>query len=38
MAYEVATFRELRERLRCKEIRVAGAARWRNPDEDLHKP
>ena len=35
MAYEVATFRELRERLRCKEIWVSGADRWRNPDEDL---
>ena len=35
MAYEVATFRELRERLRCKEIWVVGADRWRNPDEDL---
>jgi hypothetical protein len=35
MAYEVATFRELRERLRCKEIRVVGADRQRNPDEDL---
>ena len=35
MAYEVATFQELRERLRCKEIWVVGADRWRNPDEDL---
>ena len=35
MAYEVCTFRELRERLRCKEIWVVGAERWRNPDEDL---
>ena len=35
MTYEVCTFRELRERLRCKEIWVVGAERWRNPDEDL---
>lgn len=34
-AYEVATFQALREALRCKEIWVAGAQRWRNPDEDL---
>ncbi len=27
--------RELRERLRCKEIWVVGADRYRNPDEDL---
>ena len=35
MAHEAATFRELRERPRCKEIWVAGAGRWRSPDEDL---
>src|SRR5208282_2797537 len=35
MAYEVATFRALREMLRCKEIWVVGAGRYRNPDEDL---
>jgi hypothetical protein len=35
MAHEAATFRELRERLRCKEIWVVGADRWRSPDEDL---
>jgi hypothetical protein len=35
MTYEVCTFRELRDRLRCKEIWVVGADRWRNPDEDL---
>ena len=29
------TFQALRERLRCKEIWVVGADRWRNPDEDL---
>ncbi|WP_327634727.1 Tn3 family transposase [Kribbella sp. NBC_00482] len=33
--YEVCTFQALRERLRCKEIWVVGADRWRNPDEDL---
>ncbi|MFI7114817.1 Tn3 family transposase [Nonomuraea sp. NPDC050227] len=35
MVYEVATFQALRDQLRCKEIWVAGAGRWRNPDEDL---
>ena len=35
MVYEVATFQALRDALRCKEIWVAGADRWRNPDEDL---
>jgi TnpA family transposase len=34
-AYEIAVFEALRERLRCKEIWVHGADRWRNPDEDL---
>ena len=33
-AYEVATFQALRDALRCKEIWVPGADRWRNPDED----
>ena len=33
--YEVCLFRTLRERLRCKEIWVEGADRWRNPEEDL---
>ena len=28
-------FQALREQLRCKEIWVVGADRWRNPDEDL---
>ena len=37
VGYEVATFRALREMLRCKEIWVAGAGRYRNPDEDLPK-
>jgi hypothetical protein len=35
MAHEVATFREVREWLRCKQIRVGGAGWWRSPDEDL---
>jgi TnpA family transposase len=35
MAFEVATFQALREALRCKEIWVIGADRWRNPDADL---
>ncbi|WP_035738812.1 Tn3 family transposase, partial [Glycomyces arizonensis] len=35
MAYEIRTFQALREALRCKEIWVTGAERWRNPDEDL---
>ena len=35
MVYEVATFQALRDALRCKEIWVVGADRWRNPDEDL---
>jgi hypothetical protein len=33
--YEICTFQAMRERLRCKEIWVEGADRWRNPDEDL---
>ncbi len=33
--YEICTFQALRERLRCKEIWVVGADRWRNPNEDL---
>jgi TnpA family transposase len=35
MVYEVCTFQALREQLRCKEIWVAGADKWRNPAEDL---
>jgi hypothetical protein len=35
MVYEVVTFQALREHLRCKEIWIIGADRWRNPDEDL---
>lgn len=33
--YECGVFQTLRERLRCKEIWVLGAEKWRNPDEDL---
>jgi TnpA family transposase len=35
MVYEVASFQALREQLRCKEVWVVGADRWRNPDADL---
>jgi TnpA family transposase len=37
MVYEIATFQALRDGLRCKDIWVVGADRWRNPDEDLPK-
>ena len=33
--YEICALQALRERLRCKEIWVEGADRYRNPDEDL---
>jgi TnpA family transposase len=33
--YECGVFQTLRDKLRCKEIWVLGADRWRNPDEDL---
>lgn len=33
--YEICVLQALRERLRCKEIWVAGADRFRNPDDDL---
>ncbi len=35
IAYELCVFRALREKLRCKEIWVVGADRYRNPDEDV---
>lgn len=35
LTYEIAVLEALRERLRCKEIWVVGANRYRNPDEDL---
>lgn len=33
--YEICVLQALRERLRCKEIWVEGANRYRNPEEDL---
>ena len=33
--YEICVLQTLRERLRCKEVWVVGADRFRNPDEDL---
>ncbi|MEV4019522.1 hypothetical protein AB0J35_54460 [Nonomuraea angiospora] len=33
--YECGIFQTLREKLRCKEIWVVGADRWRDPDDDL---
>jgi hypothetical protein len=33
--YEICTFQALHDQLRCKEIWVVGADRYRNPDEDL---
>ncbi len=35
--YELCVLTVLRERLRCKEIWVVGASRYRNPDDDLPK-
>lgn len=35
MNYEICVLHVLRERLRCKEIWVEGALRYRNPDQDL---
>lgn len=35
--YECGVFQSLREKLRCKEIWVVGADKWRNPDDDLPK-
>ena len=35
ITYEIAALEALRERLRCKEIWVVGANRYRNPDDDL---
>ena len=32
---EIYTLQAVRDRLRCKEIWIDGAARWRNPDDDL---
>ena len=35
ITYEIAVLEAIRELLRCKEIWVVGANRYRNPDEDL---
>jgi hypothetical protein len=35
ISYELCVLEGLRERLRCKEIWVAGANRYRNPEKDL---
>ena len=35
--YECGVFQTLRDKLRCKEIWVHGAHKWRNPDDDLPK-
>ncbi len=35
MVFVICTFQALREQLRCKEIWVVGAGKWRNPAEDL---
>ena len=35
MNYEICVLQALREKLRCKEIWVVGANRYRNPEEDL---
>lgn len=35
MNYEISALQMLRDKLRCKEIWVVGANRYRNPDEDL---
>ena len=35
ITYEICALEALREKLRCKEVWVVGANRYRNPDEDL---
>jgi hypothetical protein len=35
MVYEAVAFQALRDRLRCQEIWVVRADKWRKPDEDL---
>ncbi len=35
ISYELCVLRGLREKVRCKEVWVTGANRYRNPDEDL---
>ena len=34
-SYELCVLRTVREKLRCKELWVEGARRYRNPDDDL---
>ena len=34
-SYELGVLRTVREKLRCKELWVVGAKRYRNPDDDL---
>jgi hypothetical protein len=33
--YEICVLQSLREQARCKEVWIAGAERFRNPDRDL---
>ena len=35
LAYEIVVLQTMREKLRCKELWVVGADRYRNPDDDL---
>ena len=35
ISYEICAYQSFREKLRCKEIWVEGADRFRNPDDDL---
>src|SRR3954464_378731 len=35
ITYEICVLEALRDKLRCKEVWVVGANRYRNPDEDL---
>lgn len=35
ISYELCVLKVAREKIRCKEIYVPGANRYRNPDEDL---
>src|ERR1019366_1074361 len=35
ITYEIAALNALRDQLRCKEIHVTGADRYRNPDHDV---
>jgi TnpA family transposase len=35
ISYEICVLQALREQLRCKEVWVSGANRYRNPDEDV---